>query len=163
MVFEVSKEGESTLGPRRIFVGLVFLALGMLGLFAVAGAVDWDGAVERWWPLAVVGWGITEVIEDRRATLFDAFLLAIGLTLLAAEQAWAVDGVLWSVLFLFAGGAILLAGRGGPSRTDSACARPSDSSGGRADPGKVTAQGRRLLCPWPGHWRPAPTEGSKST
>jgi hypothetical protein len=151
MMVKVSKRtagGEVEMGPRRIFMGLVFLALGVLGLFAVGGAVDWDRTVERWWPIAIVGWGVAEVIADRRVTLFDAFLIAIGLTLLADEQAWTVDGVLWSALFLFTGGAILLAGRAdAPSRKRAGSDPGSGRPDARADLGAATAHRRRLQCP----------------
>lgn len=135
------------MGPRRLWVGLVLLALGVLGLFAVGGAVDWDRTVERWWPIAIIGWGVADLIADRRVTLGGTIVVAIGLTLLADEQAWAVDGLLWSALFLFAGAAILLAGHRPRSSTGTSGRDPGDPPGGPAEIGVASARGRRLACP----------------
>lgn len=94
--------------PVRVWVGLVFLAMGALGVLELTGTLDWDQTIDQWWPVAIIGWGIADMLADRRVTLGGTIIAAIGLTLLGDEQGWAIEGLTWTLLFLFIGGAILL-------------------------------------------------------
>lgn len=99
------------MSPVRLWFGLVFLAMGILGILHAAEVVAWSQTFEEWWPIAIVGWGVADMLADRRITVGGMLIAAIGVTLLADEQGWAVEALVWSALFLLAGGAILLAPR----------------------------------------------------
>lgn len=92
----------------RLWFGLVFLAMGLLAILDVAGAVAWSRTFEEWWPIAVVGWGLAVMLHGRRVSLAGTLIVAAGITLLADEQGWAVEALVWSALFLLVGVAILL-------------------------------------------------------
>lgn len=94
--------------PVRIWAGLVFLAMGVLGILELTGTLDWDRTIDQWWPVAIIGWGIADMLTDRRITLGGSIITAIGLALLADEQGWAIEGLTWTLLFLFIGAAILI-------------------------------------------------------
>jgi hypothetical protein len=102
----------------------VLLALGVCGILDAAGVVDSSQTIGQWWPLAVVGWAISEMIAARRVTLGGVICAAIGVTLLADAQAWANGALLWSSLAITIGLAILVdAGlRRGGSRSGDASA-----------------------------------------
>jgi LiaF transmembrane domain len=91
----------------RLWWGLVFLTAGVLGILAVADVVDWGSTVGDWWPLAFIGWAVTEMIGARRLTLSGAIIVAIGLGVLADNLEWPSRGIVWSALFLGIGIAIL--------------------------------------------------------
>jgi hypothetical protein len=91
----------------RLWWGLVFVVLGVLGLFAVAGMTDWDGIVGRWWPVAFVGWAVAEMLEARRVTTAGAVIVAIGSGVLADNLDWPGRGLVWSALFLAIGATVL--------------------------------------------------------
>jgi hypothetical protein len=92
--------------PTRIWIGLVCLALGVLGMLDVAGIVDSSRTIGQWWPLAVVGWGLADMLRDG-ISLGASVVVAIGVGLLADQQAWAGGTLVWSVLFAAVGIAIL--------------------------------------------------------
>ena len=94
--------------PGTVWIAIVLLALGVCGLLDAAGVVDSSQTIGQWWPLAIVGWAITEMITVRRVTLGGVICSAIGLTLLADAQAWASDVLLWSALAIAIGLAILV-------------------------------------------------------
>jgi hypothetical protein len=86
----------------------MFLALGVLGILALAGALNWDQTVGEWWPVAIIGWPLAEMLAARRASADGIVVTAIGITLLADAQNWAIQGLLWTLLFLLIGAAILI-------------------------------------------------------
>jgi len=108
--FRECPDAERRSGPSavRLWFGLVFLAMGVLAILDAAGAVAWSRTFEEWWPIAVVGWGLVAIVHDRRVSLGGTLIVAIGITLLADEQGWAVEALVWSALFLLVGAAILL-------------------------------------------------------
>jgi hypothetical protein len=99
------------MSPVRLWFGLVFLAMGVLAIFDATGAVEWSSAVDGWWPLVITGWGVAEMVAQRKVGLGAVAVALIGLALLAEAQAWAGETVIWSVLFLLIGAAILGLGR----------------------------------------------------
>jgi hypothetical protein len=105
--------GRSATSPVRLWFGLVFLAMGVLAILDAAGTVAWSKTFEEWWPLAVVGWGLAAMLGDRRVTLGGVLITAIGVTLLADEQGWTAEALVWSALFVLVGVAILLSGSPG--------------------------------------------------
>ncbi|HEY5168548.1 MAG TPA: hypothetical protein VIK03_04020 [Thermoleophilia bacterium] len=80
----------------------------MCGILDAAGVVDSSQTIAQWWPLAVIGWAIAEMLGERRVTLGGVMCAAIGLTLLADAQAWVGDTLEWSSLAVFIGLAILV-------------------------------------------------------
>ena len=101
------------MSPVRVWFGLVFLAMGALAILDATGTIAWSRTFEEWWPVAVVGWGLADMLADRRVSVGEAIIVAIGFTLLADEQGWTVEALVWSVLFLLVGTAILLPGSRG--------------------------------------------------
>ncbi len=98
------------MSPIRLLCGLVLLAMGVLAILDAAGTVAWSDTFEEWWPLAIVGWGAATMITQRRLSLGASIIVAIGLTLLADEQEWGMEPLVWSALFLLVGAAVLLPG-----------------------------------------------------
>ena len=98
------------MSPIRLLCGLVLLAMGVLAILDAAGTVAWSDSFEEWWPLAIVGWGAATMITRRRLSLGGSIIVAIGFTLLADEQGWTVEALVWSVLFLLVGAAVLFPG-----------------------------------------------------
>ena len=94
--------------PSTVWIAIVLLALGVCGILDVAGVVDSSQTIAQWWPLAIVGWAVAEMLGARRVTLGGAVCAAIGITLLADAQAWADGAVLWSALAIAIGLVILV-------------------------------------------------------
>lgn len=93
--------------PGTVWIATVLLALGVCGILDAAGVVDSNQTIGQWWPLAIVGWAVADVLGERRVTLGGVICAAIGLTLLADAQAWAGDTLVWSSLAIFIGLAVL--------------------------------------------------------
>ena len=93
--------------PGSLWVGIVLLAVGACGLLDAAGVVDSGQTIGQWWPLAVIGWPLAEMLAARRVTLGGVVCAAVGLTLLADAQQWTSDVVVWSGLAAFVGIAVL--------------------------------------------------------
>ena len=94
------------MNPIRIWIGLVCLALGVLGMLDVAGIIDSSRTIGQWWPIAVIGWGIADMLRDG-ISLGASIVMAIGVGLLAYQQGWASGSLVWSVLFALVGIAVL--------------------------------------------------------
>lgn len=94
--------------PTTVWIAIVLLALGVCGILDVAGVVSSSETIGQWWPLAIVGWALAAMLNERRVTLGGAVCAAIGVTLLADTQAWASGAVLWSGLAIAVGLAILV-------------------------------------------------------
>ena len=94
--------------PGTVWIALVLLALGVCGILDAAGVADSSQTIGQWWPLAVIGWAIAEMLAKRRVTVGGVICAAIGLTLLADAQAWANGALLWSSLAITSGLAILV-------------------------------------------------------
>lgn len=110
------------MSPVRLWFGLVFLAMGVLAILDATGAVEWSSAVDGWWPLVIAGWGVAEMVAHKSIELGAVVVTLAGCALLAEAQAWAGETVIWSVLFLLIGAAILGLGRGRFAGKD----RPAD-------------------------------------
>lgn len=95
------------MNPLRIWLGLLFVALGLFGILDVTGTLDWEASVGQWWPLAVIAFGLAEMASCRRVTLGPAIITTIGVGLLADEQHWASEWV-WPLLLAGIGLAILV-------------------------------------------------------
>jgi hypothetical protein len=98
------------MNPVRLWFGLVFVAMGILAILAGTGTIAWSQTFEEWWPVAIVGWGVADMLAARRISLGSGIIAAIGITLLADEQGWSGEAFVWSMLFLLVGTAILMPG-----------------------------------------------------
>jgi hypothetical protein len=94
--------------PSTVWIAIVLLALGVCGILDAAGVVATSQTIAQWWPLAVVGWALAAMLDERRVTLGGVICAAIGVTLLADAQAWASGAFLWSLLAITLGLAILV-------------------------------------------------------
>ncbi len=102
--------------PTTVWIAIVLLALGVCGILDAAGVADSSQTIGQWWPIAIVGWAVAEMLGARRVTFGGVVCTAIGVTLLADTQAWASDALLWSGLAIAIGLAILLEGLRGSHR-----------------------------------------------
>ena len=100
------------LNPTRVWWGLVFITLASLAVLHVIGILDWNQTVNQWWPVAIIGWALAEMLDARRFSATAAIIAATGLGLLADEQHWAGRGIIWSAVFAGIGAAIMF----GPAR-----------------------------------------------
>lgn len=95
--------------PIRIWIGVVFLALGVLGILDATGVLESTGTIADWWPLAVIGLGVIGMFVDRRIALGPSIVVVIGLLLLAGQQGWA-DQDLFGPAILVVIGLVVLSG-----------------------------------------------------
>jgi sugar phosphate permease len=102
--------------PCTVWIAIVLLALGVCGILDAAGVVDSSQTIGQWWPIAIVGWAVAEMLGKRRVTLGGIVCAAVGLALLADAQAWVSGMLLWSCLAIAIGLAILFEGRRGSHR-----------------------------------------------
>jgi hypothetical protein len=70
----------------RVWIGLVLLALGAIGILAATGVGT--GGVADWWPIAVIGLGVAAMLGRRRVSLGPLVIVAFGVVLLAYRQSW---------------------------------------------------------------------------
>ena len=100
------------MSPVRVWFGLVFLAMGVLAILDATGAVAWSSAFDGWWPVAIAGWGLAEMVARQasrtRRGRGDADRVAL---CWRSSRPGPREAVVWSVLFLLVGAAILLLGR----------------------------------------------------
>lgn len=94
--------------PGTLWIAAALLAIGVCGILDATGLVESSRTIGQWWPLAVIGWPLTEMIAARRVTLGGVVCIAVGLTLLTDQLALAADGLVWSALAAFIGSAILV-------------------------------------------------------
>ncbi len=66
--------------PGSEWVGILLLVVGVCGLLDAAGVVDSSQTIGQWWPLAVIGWPLVEMLAARRITLGGVAYTAVGLT-----------------------------------------------------------------------------------
>jgi hypothetical protein len=107
--------------PSTVWIAIVLLAIGACGILDAAGVVDSSQTIAQWWPVAIVGWAVAEMVGERRVTLGGVICSAIGITLLADAQSWAAGAIVWSSFAIALGLAVLVdAGlrRGGRRRGD---------------------------------------------
>ena len=116
--------------PSTVWIAIVLLAVGVCGILDAAGVVASSQTIAQWWPLAIVGWALLEMLAERRITLGGVICAAVGVTLLADTQHWAGDAVVWSSLAIVIGVAVLVhAGLGRRDRHDGGDARTAVGGG----------------------------------
>ena len=95
--------------PTTAWLGLMFLALGIFGILDATGIVASSQTIGQWWPVAIIGWPLAEMLTTRRVSAGGIVCVAVGLTLLADAQEWASDTIVWSSLAVFIGAVLLYA------------------------------------------------------
>ena len=93
--------------PMRVWIGAVFLTLGVLGILDATGTLESTKAIEEWWPLAVVGLGLIGMFVDRKVSLGPGIVTVIGLLLLADQQGWAQEDLFGPALLIVIGLVVL--------------------------------------------------------
>lgn len=53
--------------PTRIWLGLLFLALGVSGILDAIGTLAWNDTVGRWWPVAIITFGLADMATEPKA------------------------------------------------------------------------------------------------
>jgi hypothetical protein len=94
--------------PVRIWIGAVLVTLGVLGVLDATDVLDFGTTLGDWWPIAVIGVGVTTMIAQKHVSLGPGVVTAIGLVLLADSQEWTTGSLLWPVLLLLVGAAVLV-------------------------------------------------------
>lgn len=93
--------------PMHIWVGLVFLTLGVFGILDATGVADTSTMIGRWWPVAVIGLGLLAMIAQRRVTFGPLIVTAIGFVLLADRLDWTDESLFWPMVAVVIGLAVL--------------------------------------------------------
>jgi hypothetical protein len=92
----------------RIWVGLVLIALGVVGLLDAAGVLDFGTTVDRWWPLGLLALAALLALTERRIGLGSLVIGLLSVILLVDTLDLVVLGVaVWGSLAIAAGLAVL--------------------------------------------------------
>lgn len=95
----------------RLLLGVGLVALGVLLLLEQVDVLDAGEVLATFWPVILIGLGIGMFVSNRRHWFPPAFLVALGLMLLAVRldvvsaEAW---GAFWAAMLMLAGVWILL-------------------------------------------------------
>jgi len=92
----------------HVWFGFVLVVVGVCGILDATGLVDSSQTIGQWWPLAIVGWALVEMLAARHVSFGGVVCAAVGLALLADEQGWASEPMVWSGLAVGIGLAILV-------------------------------------------------------
>jgi predicted membrane protein len=68
--------------PGRIYVGLLLVGLGVIFLLDRAGTLEAGETLRQWWPAALIGLGLVQLIERPRSVLGPAIFVIAGVVLL---------------------------------------------------------------------------------
>lgn len=93
--------------PVRFWVGLVLVALGVLGILDATDVVESGELIGDWWPVAVIGLGIVAMVSQRRVSIGPSVVTVIGLILLAGTLDLTTGDLWWPALLAIAGTAVL--------------------------------------------------------
>ena len=95
--------------PMRMWVGLVLITLGVLGLLDAVGVLDFGATVDTWWPVGLLALAALLAVAERRIGLGSMILGLIGVLLLVDALDLAALGVaVWAGVAIAAGGVVLL-------------------------------------------------------
>ncbi|MBW0118580.1 LiaF transmembrane domain-containing protein [Pseudonocardia abyssalis] len=98
--------------PVRVWMGIVLIGLGVVGLLGAAGVIDAGTVTARWWPLVVIGLGLAAMVAQRSPSFGPLVVTTIGVALLADVQDWPLRDLLWPALLIVVGLLVL----SGPAR-----------------------------------------------
>lgn len=91
----------------RIWVGLVLLVLGILGVLDATGVLDAGSAVSRWWPVGIIGLGVAAMISQRAVSLGAAAVAVFGGILLIDQQNWMRSDLVGPAILILIGLVVL--------------------------------------------------------
>ena len=89
--------------PVRMWMGIVLVGLGVVGLLGATDVIDAGALIGQWWPIAVIGLGLAAVAAQRSLSPGPVVVTAIGVVLLAGAQDWAVQDLLGPALLIVVG------------------------------------------------------------
>ncbi|PXY36514.1 LiaF transmembrane domain-containing protein [Prauserella flavalba] len=92
----------------RLWLGLVLLAVGLFAILDAAGVLEASSTIGRWWPVAVIGVGLSAMWAQRRITFAPVVITVVGVALLAGEQQWTDEDLFWPALLFVLGAALLI-------------------------------------------------------
>lgn len=95
--------------PVRLWIGLVFVTIGLFGILDAAGTLEASETIDKWWPVAIIGLGLIGWFVDRRISLGPGIVVLIGFLLLAGQQQW-TDEDLFGPVVLIVIGLVVLSG-----------------------------------------------------
>src|SRR5690348_2013243 len=93
--------------PVRLWIGLVLVASGVLGILDVIGVSNACPVISHWWPVAVIGLGVIAMLVQRRASFGPVVVTVVGVLLLAGSLNLTTAAVFWSFVLIVAGGVVL--------------------------------------------------------
>lgn len=93
--------------PVRLWVGLVLVAIGVLGILDATDIVESGDVIGKWWPVAVVGLGLIVMLSQRRVSIGPVAVAVLGLVLLAGTLGLTTGDLLWPAVLTVAGFAVL--------------------------------------------------------
>ncbi|MGW4060810.1 LiaF transmembrane domain-containing protein [Amycolatopsis sp. NPDC004747] len=91
----------------RSWIGLVLLVLGVFGILDAAGVAGFEVTAGRWWPVAIIGFGLAVLWSQRRLTFVPAVITVVGIALLAGQLQWTDKDLFWPAMLLVIGIAVL--------------------------------------------------------
>ncbi|GLZ27939.1 hypothetical protein Lesp02_01290 [Lentzea sp. NBRC 105346] len=91
----------------RLWVGLVLLALGLLGVLDATGVLDSGSLVGRWWPVAIIGLGVVAMVAQAAVSTGPVVVCVVGLILLVGNLGWTTGDLFWPAVLVVAGLAVL--------------------------------------------------------
>ena len=94
--------------PVRLWIGLVLLTLGVFGVLNATGVRGVGRTIDLWWPVAIIGLGLTALLAQRRISFWPIVITGLGLVLLADQQNWTTGDVAGPAILILIGGAILI-------------------------------------------------------
>lgn len=104
----------TSMHPGRIVLGGSLVALGVLYLLATLDAIESVRAIAgKWWPLAVIAYGVLQLIADRTTAVGSGGIIALGAFLLGRSLG-IFDASIWRFVWpfvLIGAGIWVLAGR----------------------------------------------------
>jgi hypothetical protein len=92
----------------RAWIGLVLVAFGVLGLLDAAEVLDAGAVIGRWWPIAIVGLGISAMLSQGHISVGPAVVTVFGIVLLISVQGWFNQDIVGPTLLIMVGAAILV-------------------------------------------------------
>jgi hypothetical protein len=93
--------------PVRLWIGLVLVTLGVFGVLDATGTLESTDAIERWWPIAIIGAGLLVMADHRRISVGPTIVVVLGSVLLANQQGWTTEDLLGPALLVLIGLAVL--------------------------------------------------------
>jgi hypothetical protein len=95
--------------PVRVWIGIVLLVLGVLGILDATGTLESSATLDQWWPVAVIGLGVLLMVGHGTVSLGPLIVTAIGFVLLVDRQDWTDQDVIGPTILVVLGAALVFA------------------------------------------------------